>query len=662
MKLSHKLSAAVLVLIIGFGMSIMLLVNTAVNARELYGLLDATRIALRETNALMQTTQRFMFARGDISEVLTDFREQRESADNAMERLASHPELHRLSPRLRERLQNMQVVWDGITGRSMDRVEEGVALLLEVDLPDVPVPPGILRLQNQLNLEGVDPAVRRALSTTERNIDSAVAMFREFLEDTLNDVAAAASADSAVIVTYHLRLSLIAAAVVTVLSVILTIALTRGITRRVVILESAMGKMAERDFSESATVDGKDELAKLGENMNRVRDALSEFFGAVHSSVTQTHELQESLGSSSEEATSALNEISKNIEAIRDQFVGLNQSLTATSEAAVVIDDQVKGLGQDIETQAERINSVFGSIEEMNAGVQNVTHLSEERRLRAEEISTTVSQSSEIVQSTNALVRAISREIDDVLEVIEIINGVSEQTHLLSMNAAIESAHAGEAGKGFAVVAEEIQKLANSSAENAGRIEQNLRSMTEKVRLTLQASETSTQSLESIQDEMKGFSDAMAEISQNMQELSQGSHEVLDSTAEVSRITERIREGSHRMQSGSDQIRKAMEEADTLSGEVVNGVGEIDLGAKEILQSMVSTNEISIENREQVRRLEELLRTFRAAERTPGEGHIRHGDAGGSGEAAAASEVSTETGVRVVNEAEEIELQGAFNR
>ena len=616
MKLSTKLNLAVIVMVIGFGVSIAMLANTVMSARAMQGVLDASRVALRETNGMMQTMQRLMYATGDITPLLEEFTERRQSADDAMETLANHPELDRLHPDLQRRMSGMQSVWATVTAGGLDNVENGVRQVLEMDLPEVHVVPGILRLRHSLEGEELGGNVRLTLGRIERNVDQAVSVSGEFLDDTLNSVAAAASANSAAVVAHNLRVSLIVAGVVAVAAVAFVLLLARSITRRVSALEELIEAMAERNFRVHSEIRGKDELASLGRNVNRVRDAVSEFFGAVREAVGRTHELQESLGSSSEQATSALNEISKNIEGIREQFGSLDRSISSSSEAVSNIDGRVRKLAEDIETQAGSISTVFSSIEEMNAGVQNVTGLSSERRQRAERISSTVSESAETVQSTNALIRSISREIDDILEIIEIINGVSEQTHLLSMNAAIESAHAGEAGKGFAVVAEEIQKLAHSTSENAGRIEQNLRGMTDKIREALEASETSTESFESIQAEVEGFADAMAEISQNMHELSQGSREVLDSTAALSEITERIREGSRLMQSGSNEIRSAMAHAGEVSADVSNGVGEIDLGAKEILESMVNTNNMSIKNREQVQRLEELLRSFRAAEQS----------------------------------------------
>ena len=85
------------------------------------------------------------------------------------------------------------------------------------------------------------------------------------------------------------------------------------------------------------------------------------------------------------------------------------------------------------------------------------------------------------------------------------INMISDQTNMLSMNAAIESAHAGAAGKGFAVVAEEIRKLADSTRENASSIQSVLIAITKAINEALKASETSSRTFGSLTAAIAGF-------------------------------------------------------------------------------------------------------------------------------------------------------------
>jgi methyl-accepting chemotaxis protein len=246
----------------------------------------------------------------------------------------------------------------------------------------------------------------------------------------------------------------------------------------------------------------------------------------------------------------------------------------------------------------------------MNASVQSVARLSVDRKHRADELTEVIRQGGEKIGATNDLIKSITREIDDILEITEIINNVSEQTNLLSMNAAIESAHAGEAGKGFAVVAEEIRKLAESTGENAARIDQSLKSITEKIRDALESSDLSYRSFENVSQVVRDFASAMTEISSNMDELSSGSQEILRATNDIAEITNSIQERSVSMDGGAKEIQNAMREVRDISSGVARGMDEIDLGVKEILESLVDISAKTGESRERMDALNEILDTF----------------------------------------------------
>ncbi len=331
----------------------------------------------------------------------------------------------------------------------------------------------------------------------------------------------------------------------------------------------------------------------------------------MRDAVNRAHDVQATLSSSAEQSATALDEISRNIGSIRTRFQGLDQSISSSSHTIESIDDQVKQLNREVERESENIHNVTSSIKEMHAGVENITALTEERKRSAEETKQVVADGSEQMSEANDTFRSIARDIDDILEIIEIINGVSEQTNLLSMNAAIESAHAGEAGKGFAVVAEEIRRLAESTSENASRVDRTLRSITDRFRQAFEASDVSTRTFERIQQEFGTISGFLEEISQSMNELSTGSSQVLSSSEEVTEIIRRIQDSIGDMASRTQEIRGAMGEATSVSTEIVRGVSEIDRGAQEILQSMTHANEVGVQNREQMDALAGLFTTFR---------------------------------------------------
>ena len=120
-------------------------------------------------------------------------------------------------------------------------------------------------------------------------------------------------------------------------------------------------------------------------------------------------------------------------------------------------------------------------------------------------------------QSKNAhdIIKAASVDLEKITEIANVINQIAEQTNILSMNAAIESAHAGAAGAGFAVVSDEIRKLADSTKENAAGIQAVLLVITSQITGALKASEISSETFGKITAEISDFADTIGAVSEN---------------------------------------------------------------------------------------------------------------------------------------------------
>ena len=119
--------------------------------------------------------------------------------------------------------------------------------------------------------------------------------------------------------------------------------------------------------------------------------------------------------------------------------------------------------GVGIGTSLERANKLFEMAESFSAIV-------EQTAASIEDISDSVTRLADKVTDVTGQMKDVSASAEEIGEISSVVKGISDQSNLLGLNAAIEAARAGDVGKGFSVVANEIRKLATNSKENVNQI------------------------------------------------------------------------------------------------------------------------------------------------------------------------------------------------
>ncbi|MCF6334583.1 MAG: methyl-accepting chemotaxis protein, partial [Spirochaetales bacterium] len=310
-------------------------------------------------------------------------------------------------------------------------------------------------------------------------------------------------------------------------AVILFIVILFFVFRRMNTQVKAIGKvskdMANGDLSREITLIPNDAIGDMAENFNVAIASLKKIIGGVVSTADEGSILNETLSGRISQIEISSGEMSRSLDMIHAKIQEENNQIIEASSALEEISANTSSLSTQIGMQAESVSTTSAAVEEMAASILNVARVAESRQDVTESLISMTRDGGKQIEEANAIVQDAVKNMGTMQEMIEVINNITSQTNLLSMNAAIEAAHAGDAGKGFSVVADEIRKLAESTAENAHEISDSLTILINKINETASVTRASGESFRKIEKEVQNFVQAFAEISASTKELSEGS-------------------------------------------------------------------------------------------------------------------------------------------
>jgi len=239
----------------------------------------------------------------------------------------------------------------------------------------------------------------------------------------------------------------------------------------------------------------------------------------------------------------------------------LQENIASASTLINGISSLINKLNDTISSQAETIAHSSDATEKMIDSIRETSGISRSKQASIKNLIGDAVKSQDSMKATIDSIEDIAKSVDGIAQAIKIISAIAANTNLLSMNAAIESAHAGEAGKGFGVVAGEIRRLSESTRENSRNIAQTLKSIIDGIAVTEKQSEDTGIRITSIAKEINGFAETMNGLIDTFNELSTESGEITASLdnlqsqsemvktdyAEILSMTEKLRETLHNM-------------------------------------------------------------------------------------------------------------------
>lgn len=257
----------------------------------------------------------------------------------------------------------------------------------------------------------------------------------------------------------------------TVIAAFLGLFVAGSIGRAIKVISSKLHKVAEGDLTVIMDIRQKDEFAVLAGSVGEMIDNTR----GLIVNVKDTSKKVEGSTRNMVEATSAMERCGQSIStAVNEIEQGINQQAEDAQSCLMQMDE----LSRKIEVVNKDVGEIVQIADNTRTMIQNGLGTMDELSERS-------ASTTEITQKVVESIHVLEEKSASIVKFIDVINEISEETSLLSLNASIEAARAGDAGRGFAVVAEEIRKLADGSMNAANEIQKVVKEIIEQTKGTV---------------------------------------------------------------------------------------------------------------------------------------------------------------------------------
>jgi twitching motility protein PilJ len=192
---------------------------------------------------------------------------------------------------------------------------------------------------------------------------------------------------------------------------------------------------------------------------------------------------------------------------------------------------EIQGTGRAVAQMTQTMSEVSKSAGESAKVAESSLHAAEKGASAVQNAIRGMNDIREQIQETSKRIKRLGESSQEIGEIVQLISDITEQTNVLALNAAIQAASAGEAGRGFTVVAEEVQRLAERSAEATKHISAIVKSIQRDTQDAVEAMERSTQGV------VQGTKTA-DEADQALREISQVSTRLAELIGSISNSTQ----------------------------------------------------------------------------------------------------------------------------
>ena len=371
-----------------------------------------------------------------------------------------------------------------------------------------------------------------------------------------------------------------------VLCLIAAIFVTRKIVAPIISATDTVEKLGNLDFSEDVSSDKKmlnrkDEVGVMLRSITELKNIIVKVMAEIRAYSESLGEAAEALKNSANESSTAAGQVQTAITGIADGASSQAQETQSATENVIVMgkmieqaSTEVEQLGDnaaDMHKASENAMSILAELEKINQKTMEAIHIIGEQ-----------------TQKTNESAAKIKVATDMISE-------IAEETTLLSLNASIEAARAGEQGRGFAVVANQIQKLAEQSADATTQI-------TEVISELVNDAQESVQTMDEVKEVMNQQSENVSQTEKAFKNVEKGIAESIESVEKITDKTRKLDEARAGVVDVVQSLSAIAEENAASAEETSASASEVGSIMEDVSQNANMLDEIAVKLNENVKR------------------------------------------------------------
>lgn len=355
-------------------------------------------------------------------------------------------------------------------------------------------------------------------------------------------------------------------AIVVLLAIIICFILGRRLMRPLVKVSTIIEEIANGDINADFGMvkETNDEIGLIIEKMKELTQSLGNIVGKIRNSSDTMSANSYELNDTSSQTLAANNEISKAVEDVAEGSTGMAASISKINENLLEMSNETKDINESVNEIRNQTVAVQDSSKIMNDKIKSMQNSSQKM--------------DEGISAISKRIETVNTTVDKVSNIVSVIEEISSETNLLSLNASIEAARAGDAGKGFAVVAQEIRVLSDNTNTELENIKQIISSLVEECRYCVQASGTIVEDNAKQKEEIKAVLDEFSSLDEQIQKTAEKADEIEELVTAMIELNDDITKSSNSLTDVSAANAAATEEMNANIEELnamMNGVSEM---------------------------------------------------------------------------------------